>query len=73
MTLSAENLIGALGKLHYIIIPNVQTQLHRVCNFYLFGSSDQQNNGSEMVAKFQTLMLLIANAESSGYFPLYVH
>jgi hypothetical protein len=31
-----------------------------------------------MVAKFQTLMLLIANAESSpifwsGYFPLYVH
>jgi hypothetical protein len=31
-----------------------------------------------MVAKFQSLMLLIANAESSplfwsGYFPLYVH
>jgi hypothetical protein len=31
-----------------------------------------------MVAKFKTLMLLIANAESSplflsGYFPLYVH
>jgi hypothetical protein len=42
--------------------------------FYLFESSDQTNNGSEI----SDLVLLIAIAESSplfwsGYFPLYVH